>query len=479
MENLSFTGRTKSGFERRDLLNTSVRGLFALVCIGFLLITGCGPGGGHEAGSVPESAAVHIGLGVGVGDQPRTLPLNFLLDPQVTAYDYGAPSWKFDGQGGSLIPGSGWTPVSTDGGFFAFVERGRAELEFWRPTNDDLGMFFRARGIPSERGDLQQLSVILNGVTLPTIEMKSDLSDYRIKLPTDALEDGLNRVELKFAYATTLPETEDPRLLSAAFYAIAVVPNHIPAPYSFLRASGFDPVSKMLKVADGAEVLIPIAPKRLFSMGFGEVQGGVDGLEVVIDIAATATEGTWGEIWRGKPEALSGQRITVDNSWNKMGKMRILVHSPGNGFAIAGAQVHFSLNPDALRDSPLNQEQTSGSENTTNVFIYLVDALRADKLGPFGGPEELSPNITGFAADSVVYLNAESASSWTLPAVASLLTGVPPVFHQMMSGNVRMGWEQLKPLGLRLAEEGRLSVGDRSRSSWVRHLDSTRRSAIS
>ena len=459
MDNLSITSTTRDCFERRGLVKTSVRGLFVLVCIGFLSITGCKPGGGDEIGSVPESVAVQIGLGVGSGDQSRTLPLNFLLDPQVTAYDYGAPSWKFDGQGGSLIPGSGWTPVSTDGGFFAFVERGRAELEFWRPTNDDLGMFFRARGIPSERGDLQQLSVILNGVTLPAVDLKSDLSDYRIKLPTEALQDGLNRMELRFAFATTLPETEDPRLLSAAFYAIAIVPSHIPAPFAFLSSSGFDQTSNVLSIADGAEVLIPIAPKRLFSMGFGEVQGAVEGLEVVIDVAATATQGTWGEIWRGKPEALSGQRITVDNSWNKMGKMRILVHSPDHGFAIKGAQVYFSLNPDALRDSPFNQEETSASQELTNVFVYLVDALRADKLGPFGGPADLSPNISGFAADSVVYLNAESASSWTLPAVASLLTGVPPVFHQMMSGNVRMGWQQLKPLGLRLAEEGRLSVG--------------------
>jgi arylsulfatase A-like enzyme len=56
-----------------------------------------------------------------------------------------------------------------------------------------------------------------------------------------------------------------------------------------------------------------------------------------------------------------------------------------------------------------------------NVVIYLVDALRADRLGTYGYHRATSPHIDALAATSVVFEQASAAAPWTLPSVASLL----------------------------------------------------------
>lgn len=59
-----------------------------------------------------------------------------------------------------------------------------------------------------------------------------------------------------------------------------------------------------------------------------------------------------------------------------------------------------------------------------NILIYMVDTLRSDSLGCYGGPKAVSPNFDRFAADATLYTNVISPSSWTKPTVGSLFTGL-------------------------------------------------------
>jgi arylsulfatase A-like enzyme len=63
------------------------------------------------------------------------------------------------------------------------------------------------------------------------------------------------------------------------------------------------------------------------------------------------------------------------------------------------------------------------------VVIYLVDALRSDRLGVYGQKRPLSPRLDAFAAAATVYEQAWAESSWTRPAVASIFTGLEPEVH--------------------------------------------------
>jgi len=64
-----------------------------------------------------------------------------------------------------------------------------------------------------------------------------------------------------------------------------------------------------------------------------------------------------------------------------------------------------------------------------NVILVVIDTLRADKLGCYGQPLPLSPNIDRFAAEGVRFSNAFSQAPWTLPSFASIFTSMHPVSH--------------------------------------------------
>ena len=63
-----------------------------------------------------------------------------------------------------------------------------------------------------------------------------------------------------------------------------------------------------------------------------------------------------------------------------------------------------------------------GPAERTNVILISIDSLRADHLGTYGYTRATSPNIDALAEKSLVFENAVSTTSWTLPAHISMLT---------------------------------------------------------
>jgi len=66
------------------------------------------------------------------------------------------------------------------------------------------------------------------------------------------------------------------------------------------------------------------------------------------------------------------------------------------------------------------------------VVVYLVDALRADHTGPYGYSRKTTPALDAFARDAVVFEQAVTQAPWTKPAVASLMTSLPPTRHRVI-----------------------------------------------
>ena len=64
-----------------------------------------------------------------------------------------------------------------------------------------------------------------------------------------------------------------------------------------------------------------------------------------------------------------------------------------------------------------------------NVLIYVIDCLRADRVGAFGSRRGLSPAIDAFAREAVVLDQTWACASWTKPSVACLFTGRYPPRH--------------------------------------------------
>ena len=71
----------------------------------------------------------------------------------------------------------------------------------------------------------------------------------------------------------------------------------------------------------------------------------------------------------------------------------------------------------------------SGTLRNRNVIVVLVDTLRKDRVGAFGGPPELTPHLDRLASEGFRFERAYAPSSWTKPSVASLFTGLYPARH--------------------------------------------------
>lgn len=64
-----------------------------------------------------------------------------------------------------------------------------------------------------------------------------------------------------------------------------------------------------------------------------------------------------------------------------------------------------------------------------NLLVIGIDTLRADRVGCYGYAKPTSPHIDALARDAVVFDQAISQSPWTLPAFASIFTGLTPSVH--------------------------------------------------
>ncbi len=74
-----------------------------------------------------------------------------------------------------------------------------------------------------------------------------------------------------------------------------------------------------------------------------------------------------------------------------------------------------------LRDAPVWPVATRA--DLPPIVLVVVDTLRADHLGVYGYQKPVSPRLDARARRALIYDDATAAAPWTLPSVASLLTG--------------------------------------------------------
>lgn len=77
-----------------------------------------------------------------------------------------------------------------------------------------------------------------------------------------------------------------------------------------------------------------------------------------------------------------------------------------------------------------NSALSPGSaDGPRHVLLITVDTLRADHLGVYGHPDDISPSIDALANRGVTYREAHAPASWTLASLASVMTSTPSSVH--------------------------------------------------
>ena len=106
------------------------------------------------------------------------------------------------------------------------------------------------------------------------------------------------------------------------------------------------------------------------------------------------------------------------------------------------------------------------------VFI-TIDTLRADVVGALADPNtpldqtRLTPNLDRFAAEADWATRAVSTSSWTVPSMASLMTGLQPWRHGNWDAERAVLQESRRTLAEAVKTGGYQTVGFRS-NTWMR-----------
>lgn len=74
---------------------------------------------------------------------------------------------------------------------------------------------------------------------------------------------------------------------------------------------------------------------------------------------------------------------------------------------------------------------TSSHPNPKLVILVVLDSARADHMSCYGYEKNTTPNLSQLVnAQGAIFQRAYSAACWTLPASASIMTGVLPSIHR-------------------------------------------------
>jgi arylsulfatase A-like enzyme len=100
--------------------------------------------------------------------------------------------------------------------------------------------------------------------------------------------------------------------------------------------------------------------------------------------------------------------------------------------AVLAVALGISSLPDRVKASTT---RAAGKGQSPNIVLIVWDTTRADHLSSYGYFRNTTPNVDQFAQRGVLFENAIAASSWTLPAMASVFTSLLP--HQHGAGTER------------------------------------------
>jgi arylsulfatase A-like enzyme len=106
-----------------------------------------------------------------------------------------------------------------------------------------------------------------------------------------------------------------------------------------------------------------------------------------------------------------------------------------------------------------------GRNEPPNVILVSIDTLRADHVGLYGYERDTTPFLDRFAAQATVFERAFTTCPWTLVAHMTMLTGLFPVQHGVVTDQLALA-EEIPLLAERLNGAGYQTLG-LYYTSWI------------
>lgn len=337
-------------------------------------------------------------------------------------------SLDFGSAGGRAHLTSGWyrNERSRDGGSFVWSKGEASEVEIFLVAPRDLRIAIRCAPITTG-GPPQAMRVEVNGRGLGIVEMSPGMRDYVLAVPEALLVAGKNRLTFHYRTVSAPNPGNGHRQLAVQWDALRL--------HSARRPIAEPPRSEKnaLYLPFGTEVAYYVDVP-----GAGElvlrrlVENGAPGGRLAVTLQE---EGKAAEVKELAPG--SAARLELPGREERL--LRIALRSVGPALdASGGLLVASPVVRGERRDRTASTAGRRPWSGPPNVIIYLVDTLRADRLGCYGAAKPTSPDIDAFARGATLFEDTVAQASWTRPSVTSMFTGLSPLAHGVRTTEDRL-----------------------------------------
>ena len=330
---------------------------------------------------------------------------------------------------------------------FAWGLAGGSLVEFRRA--DATGFRLRMEGWSpaSEATAARPVKVAVNGVAVGTVEIGGARATVGLEIPARALRPGPNRLELDYPGVSWAHGGRRPHVVAWSGFRFGDGRDRGP------RGGAAAPSGIHLAARSGLDFYLEPTPGSRLEIDRADARGGA---RLEVDVACE------GESPRFSALSSTGARrleVSLRAAGAAVEPCRLTLRAAGAAGAGAGVEVAAArvVRPAGADDRvPAAAPRTAPAPrppDRPNLVVYLVDTLRADHLGAYGCPRELTPHIDRFAGEGVVVERARAQSSWTRPAVATIVTGLDPLRLGVTGGYSKLPGEA-RTLGERLQAAG-------------------------
>jgi len=312
---------------------------------------------------------------------------------------------------------------------------------FYQYDIKDLDFEMMCRAIPSKEGKKQLVSIFLNDKSIGSfIANPVTFQTIGLTIPSSSLRYGRNIMQFHCSYTATpsvvYQGSKDTRNLSVAFRSIR-----------FKKDLLYSDEKGLLQHANSAFSVLSKLPKQ-FELSIQYQNSG----DTTSFIELTNEAQKKISIVLSPEKKIYKKTISLEDKG--IYKLRFVTDGSSNGYTL-WSQIKLNMQKKEEGAQPINQNFPTFAK--PDIFIYVIDALRADHLGCYGYQRKTSPNIDRFANENSLYRNAYSNSSWTKASAASILTGLFPKHHKTMARNDKLP-DDVVTLAEKLQESGYYTV---------------------
>ncbi len=297
-----------------------------------------------------------------------------------------------------------------------------SEVRFYVVERRAIDFSMRAWALTPESLPEQRINVLVGGQTIGEVALRTQPASIPLTIPPAQLERGWNILRFEPAELTVpakLIGSADTRRLGFAV-------DWMKFRQRAVAGTSVEASRDQLVLARGArlEYYLELAPGSTFSVA--SLVSRSENLRLEVS--------TQFEDEPARTMRLAASPGPVRKSLAERGGLaRIALSVVGSGADAADGTMSLTA-PRVRRPVERGRAAPSATEpragvGRLNVVLYVIDALRADRLGCYGDGRGLTPAIDRFAEQSLLFQSARAQSSWTKPSIASVLTGQHPWRH--------------------------------------------------